>query len=133
MAPLTRRLAPLAAVLIAAAGCTTTSSLSGFDEPDFAEVVAHYQTLQEPKLLALATEANGRFAWGIAAGEAAEADASAVALKRCRKAARSGGMRSQCLAFAVGDQPAPDTVEGCAARRITSRRCEMQRSYQGKL
>ena len=120
-------------LLMSGAACATTSSLSDFDKPDFPEVIERYKTLPGEKFLALATEANGRFAWGIAENEASEVDARSLALERCRRAARSGGMRSDCHGFAAGDDPAPDTVEGCAARRITSRRCHMQRKHQGML
>lgn len=129
--PITRP-AWLLFALIVAPACAT-SSLSGFDEPDFPAVIARYQTLSDTKVLALATEANGHFAWGIAAGKASEADALGAAIDRCRRAARSGGMRATCYAFAVGNDPAPDTVRDCAARRLPSRRCQMQRQHQGKL
>ncbi|MCP5057169.1 MAG: hypothetical protein GY937_10645 [bacterium] len=117
---------------VATAGCAT-SSLSGYDEPDFPAVVAQYKALEGAKVLALGTEANSRFAWGISAGEASEADARNGALDRCRRAARSGGMRATCYVFAVGNEPAADTVRDCAARRLPSRRCHMQRQNQGKL
>ena len=114
-------------------GCVSTTSLSGFDEPGFPEVVARYQALGSEKSLALATEANGRFAWAISAGEPTEVEAAQLALERCRKAARSGGMRSDCYAFAIGDEAAPDTVRACTERRLGSRRCEMQKAHQGLL
>ncbi len=127
------RLALAALALAAAFACTTTSSLSDFDEPDPAEVVVRYGALASPKALALATEANGRYAWGIATGEATEAGARSTALDRCRRAARAGGMRADCHLFAVDDLPAADTVEGCSLRRIPSSRCGMQKRYQADL
>ncbi|MCP3986135.1 MAG: hypothetical protein GY723_17260 [bacterium] len=132
MSPASSRLRWLSLLLIVGAGCAT-SSLSGFDEPEFPAVIARYQTLEGIKVLALATEANGRFAWGVVAKMESEADALDGALGRCRRAARSGGMRATCYAFAVGDDPASDTVRSCAARRLPSRRCHMQRQHQGKL
>ncbi|MBW2241949.1 MAG: hypothetical protein JRH01_08165 [Deltaproteobacteria bacterium] len=119
-------------VSLLATACAT-SSLSGYDEPDFPAVIAQYKALAGTKVLALGTEANGRFAWGITAGEASETEARNEALDRCRRAARSGGMRATCYAFAVGDEPAVDTVRDCAARKLPSRRCHMQRQHQGKL
>lgn len=118
--------------LIVASGCAT-SSLSGVDKPDFSAVIADYLSLGGTKVLALGTEANGRFAWGISAGEGTEADALSDAIDRCRRAARSGGMRATCYAFAVGDEPAADTVTSCAERHLPSRRCRMQRQHQGQL
>ncbi len=126
-----RLLLPLLAAALA--GCAGTASLFDFDAPAFETVVSRYSAMEDRKALALATEANGRFAWGIATGEASEADARAGAADRCRRAARSGGMRADCHAFAVDDAPARDTVEGCAARQLPSRRCFMQRQFQGKL
>jgi len=123
----------IAVALVASSACTTTSSLSDFDKPDFASVIERYQGLNGERYLALATEANGRFAWGIAAGEASASVAKELALERCAKAAKSGGMRADCFGFAVGDLPDPDTVKGCYERRITSRRCRMQKTHQAAL
>ncbi len=124
-----------AVALMASSACTTTSSLSDFDKPEFSSVIERYQGLagDGERYLALATEANGRFAWGIAAGEASAAVAKQLAMERCAKAAKSGGMRADCFGFAVGDQPDPETTKGCYERRITSRRCRMQKTHQAQL
>ena len=119
-------------VLLLGLGCATTS-LSGFDEPGLPELIERYKALGGEKSLALATEANGRFAWAISAGEPSQIEATQLALERCRKAARSGGMRSDCYAFAIGDEAAPETVRKCTERRLGSRRCEMQKAHQGLL
>ncbi len=130
--PATRFVLFLVALLVSSA-CTTTSSLSDFDKPDFSSVIERYKGLTGERYLALATEANGRFAWGIAAGEGSPSVARKLALERCAKAAKSGGMRADCIGFAVGDLPDPETTKGCYERRITSRRCRMQKTHQARL
>jgi hypothetical protein len=116
-------------LLTAALGCAS-QTLSGVDEPDFGEVVRHYQTLASKKALALATEANGRWAYGVRFASASQAEAIEDALEACGTRARSGGMRARCLLFAIENQPAPDTVRGCNAGMLPSRRCAMQRRHQ---
>jgi hypothetical protein len=113
-------------------GCASTT-LSGVDEPDFGEVVRHYQTLASNKALALATEANGRWAYGARYASGSPAGAIEDALEECRTRARSGGMRARCILFAIGNEPAPETVAGCYAGMIPSRRCAMQIRHQGIL
>jgi hypothetical protein len=126
------RLVAFAALLAAAVSCAS-STLSGVDEPDFGEVVRHYRTLGSTKALALATEANGRWAYGARFASGTRERAIEDALRACSTSARSGGMRARCLLFAVENEPAPETVKGCFARKITSRRCAMQRRHQGAL
>jgi hypothetical protein len=124
---------PACAALLAAVICCTSTTLSGVDEPDFGEVVRHYRSLGPSKALALATEANGRWAYGARFAGVSPEQATEDALRACRESARSGGMRARCLLFAVENDPAPETVRGCLARRIPSRRCAMQRRHQGEL
>ena len=121
------------AVSIAAALSCASNRLSGVDEPDFDEVVRQYRTLESSKALALATEANGRWAYGVRFASGSQEQASADALEACRSRAHSGGMRARCILFAVENEPAPDTVEGCLTRMIPSRRCAMQRRHHGAL
>jgi hypothetical protein len=121
------------AVSIAAALCCASNQLSGVDEPDFDAVVRHYRTLPSSKALALATEANGRWAYGVRFASDSREQAATDALEACRSKALSGGMRARCILFAVENEPAPETVEGCLARVIPSRRCAMQRRHYGAL
>ncbi len=107
-----------------------SNSLSGIDEPDFREVVRHYRTLAPHRALALATEANGRWAYGAHFAGGSREEASEGALEACENRARSGGMIARCFSFAVDDEPAPATVKGCLARKIPSRRCAMQRHHR---
>jgi len=122
----------LLVLLVATLGCAS-DTLSGVDEPDFGEVVRHYRTLEANKALALATEANGRWAYGARFASGSRAEAIEDAVEACRTKARSGGMRARCILFAIENEPAPDTVGGCNAGRIPSRRCAMQRRHQGML
>ncbi len=119
----------LLVLLVATLGCAS-NTLSGVDEPDFGEVVRHYRTLEANKALALATEANGRWAYGARFASGSRAEAIEDAVEACRDRARSGGMRARCILFAIENEPAPDTVGGCNAARIPSRRCAMQRRHQ---
>ncbi len=121
-------------LLLGAAACASTV-LSGFDEPDFGEVVSEYRGLQSHKALALTTEANGRWAYGVRFAVASPEKAIHDALTACRAAARAGGMRAGCYPFAIENEPARETLRGCSPpnRRIGSRRCAMQRQYQGAL
>jgi len=127
-----RRSVAFAALLAAALSCAS-NTLSGVDEPDFGEVVHHYRTLGSSKALALATEANGRWAYGARFAGGSREQAIEHALQACRNRARAGGMRARCLLFAVENEPAEETVRGCFARKIPSRRCAMQRRHQGPL
>jgi hypothetical protein len=113
-------------------GCAS-HTLSGVDEPDFGEVVRHYRTLASKKALALATEANGRWSYGVRFASGSREEAIEEALEGCRARARSGGMRARCLLFAIENDPAPDTIAGCYAGMVPSRRCHMQRRHQGIL
>jgi hypothetical protein len=121
------------AVLIAAALSCASNRLSGIDEPDFDEVVRHYRTLGSSKALALATEANGRWAYGVRFAADSQEQAIADALEACRTRTHSGGMRARCILFAIENEPAPETVEGCLTRMIPSQRCAMQRRHHGAL
>ena len=116
--------------LLASMLSCASNSLSGIDKPDFSEVIRHYRTLDPPKALALATEANGRWAYGAHFAGASREQASEGALEACENRARSGGMIARCFSFAVDDEPAPATVKGCLARKIPSRRCAMQRHHR---
>jgi hypothetical protein len=122
----------LAALLAATLSCAS-NTLSGVDEPDFGEVVGHYRTLASSKALALATEANGRWAYGARFASDSRERAIEDALQACDTRARSGGMRARCRLFAVENEPAAETVRGCFAAKIPSRRCAMQRRHQGAL
>ena len=121
-------------LLLGAAACASTT-LSGVDEPNFGEVVRKYGGLKSHKALALTTEANGRWAYGVRFAGASPEEAIHDALTACRTAARAGGMRADCFAFAIEDEPARETLDGCSPPnlRIRSRRCAMQRQYQGAL
>jgi hypothetical protein len=121
------------AVLLAAAISCASNRFSGVDEPDFDQVVRHYRTLESNKALALATEANRRWAYGVRYASGSQEQAIQDALEACRTRTRSGGMRARCILFAVENQPAPDTVEGCLVRTIPSQRCAMQRRHHGAL
>jgi hypothetical protein len=121
-----------AAFLASMLSCAS-NTLSGVDEPDFGEVVRHYRALESHKALALATEANGRWAYGVRFASGSQEQAIEGALEACRARAHSGGMRARCFPFAIEDEPAPDTVEGCLVRKIPSRHCFMQRRHQGDL
>ena len=121
-----------AAFLAAVLSCAS-NTLSGVDEPDFDEVVRQYRTLESSKALALATEANGRWAYGMRFASGSQEQATLDALEACSSRAYSGGMRARCILFAVENEPAPDTVEGCLTRMIPSRRCAMQRRHYGAL
>ena len=121
------------AALLAAMLSCASNTLSGVDEPDFDEVVRHYRALQSQKALALATEANGRWAYGTRFASDSQQQAIEDALEACRSRAHSGGMRARCILFAVENEAAPDTVKGCFARTIPSRRCAMQRRHHGAL
>ena len=121
------------AALLASMLSCASNTLSGVDEPDFGEVVRHYRTLESHKALALATEANGRWAYGARFASGSQEQAIEGALEACRTRAQSGGMRARCFPFAIENEPAPDTVEGCLVRKIPSRRCSMQRRHQGAL
>lgn len=125
-------LAFFAPLLGAVFSCASTT-LSGIDQPDFDPVVRHYRTLEPKKALALATEADGRWAYGLRFASTSQEKAIEDALEACRTQARSGGMRARCFLFAVENEPAPDTVRGCFARTIPSRRCAMQRRHYGAL
>jgi len=125
------RAGALAVALVLGACASTT--LTGLDDPDFAATLRRYRGLEGAKALALATEANGRMAWGVRYGARGEPQAREGALEACRATARAGGMRAHCHLFAVGDEPDPDTMTGCLARRLPSRRCEMQRRFHGDL
>ena len=129
-----RRLQLVAFVsLLAAALSCASNTLSGVDEPDFGEVVRHYRTLGSSKALALATEAYGRWAYGARFASGSREQAIEDALRACSDAAYSGGMRARCHLFAIENEPAEETVRGCFARKIPSRRCAMQRRHQGTL
>ena len=121
------------AVSIAAALSCASNQLSGVDEPDFDEVVRHYRTLESSRALALATEANGRWAYGVRFAADSQEQATADALEACRNKTLSGGMRARCILFAIENEPAPETVEGCLTRMIPSQRCAMQRRHRGTL
>lgn len=123
----------LFAVLIASLLSCASNTLSGIDEPDFGKVVRDYRTLATHRALALATEANGRWAYGVHFAGGSPEQAIEGALEACESRARRGGMIARCFPFAVDDEPAPETVEGCLARKIPSRRCDMQRRYRGAL
>jgi hypothetical protein len=129
---MTDRSIVLAALFAVTVACAS-NTLSGVDEPDFGEVVRSYRTLGSHKALALATEANGRWAYGARFASGSSEQAIEESLRACRKRARSGGMRAQCFLFAIENEPAPETVKRCFARKITSRRCAMQRHYHGAL
>lgn len=130
---MTGRLIIFAALLAVAVACAS-DTLSGVDEPDFGEVVRQYRTLGSNKALALATEANGRWAYGARFASDSREQAIEESLRACSIKARSGGMRAHCFLFAIENEPAPETVRRCFARKkIGSRRCAMQRRYQGAL
>jgi hypothetical protein len=118
--------------LVLALACAA-QRLAGVDEPDFAKVVSRYRAEPGEKALALATEANGRFGFAMSVGKASPEAASQEALDSCQATAKAGELRSTCVLFAVGDAPAPETVQGCLARRLPSRRCTMQREFQAGL
>lgn len=126
-------LAAVFAALLAWMLSCASNTLSGVDEPDFGEVVRHYRTLEPPKALALATEANGRWAYGARFTSGSREQAIEGALEACRSKARSGGMRAHCFPFAVENEPAAETVRGCLAHKLPSRRCQMQRRHRGDL
>ena len=121
------------AALLAWSLCCASNTRSGIDEPDFGEVVRQYRSLESHKALALATEANGRWAYGARFASDTRERALEDALEACSTKARSGGMRARCRLFAIENQPAPETVKGCFAGMIASRRCAMQRRHQGAL
>jgi hypothetical protein len=123
----------LFAALLASILCCASNSFSGIDEPDFGEVVRHYRTLAPHRALALATEANGRWAYGAHYAGGSREQATQGALEACESRARSGGMIARCFPFAVDDEPAPETVRDCLARKLPSRRCQMQRQHRGDL
>jgi hypothetical protein len=120
-------------VFLAAGLSCASNTLSGVDEPDFDEVVRHYRTLQSHKVLALATEADGHWAYGVRFASDSQQQATLDAVEACRSKAMLNGMRAPCILFAIENQPAPDTVEGCLTRMIPSRRCAMQRRHYGAL
>jgi hypothetical protein len=121
------------AALLAVALSCASNTLSGVDETDFGEVIRHYRTLGSSKALALATEPNGRWAYGARFASGSRGQAIEDALQACGNRARSGGMRARCFLFVVENEPAEETVRGCFARKIASRRCAMQRRHQGAL
>jgi len=129
---MTGRLIIFAALLAVAVGCAS-NPLSGVDEPDFGDVVRQYRTLGANKALALATEANGRWAYGARFASDSREQAIEESLRACRIKTRSGGMRARCFLFAIENEPAPETVRRCFASKISSRRCAMQRRHQGLL
>jgi hypothetical protein len=129
---MTGRIIMTAAFLAVAVACAS-NTLSGVDEPDLGEVVRQYGTLESNKALALATEANGRWAYGARFASDSREQAIEESLRACSIKARSGGMRARCFLFAIENEPAPETVRRCLARKISSRRCAMQRRYQGAL
>jgi hypothetical protein len=129
------RMAPgvIFAVCLAAALSCASNTYSGANEPDFDEVVRHYRTLESPKALVLATEADGRWVYGVRfAGESQE-QAVEEAIDACRKESRLDGTRARCIPFAIENEPAPDTRRDCLKGMIPSQRCAMQRRHYGAL
>lgn len=132
---MTHRAAPgvILAVSVAALLSCASNQLSGVGQPDFDGVVRRYRTLGSSKALALATEADGRWAYGVRFAADSPEQATAGALEACRSEALSDGMRARCILFAIENQPAPEAVEGCLARMLPSQRCAMQRRHHGAL
>ena len=121
-----------AACLAAALSCAS-NTYSGANEPDFDEVVRRYRTLEPHKALALATEADGRWVYGIRFAGSSPEQAIEEAIDACRGKAHLDGTRARCIPFAVENEPAPDTMKGCLAGMIPSQRCAMQRRHYGAL
>ena len=124
--------ASLLCATLLALSCVT-SGRSGFDEGDFADVVAAYRAAPGPKALALGTEANGRWAYAFVESRPSTEGAVEEALASCQKSARSGGLRATCRLFARDDEAASETVDACLARKMAARRCQMQRQFQSGL
>jgi hypothetical protein len=129
------RIAPevIFAVFLAALLSCASNTYSGADEPDFDEVVRRYRTLDPHKALALATEADGRWVYGVRFASGSQERAIEDAIDACRGKARLEGTRARCILFAVENEPAPDTTKGCLTGMIPSQRCAMQRRHYGAL
>jgi predicted small secreted protein len=121
------------AVSIASVLSCASNTFSGAGEPDFDEVVRRYRELDSHKALALATEADGRWVYGVRFASASQEQAIEEAIESCRNRARLDGTRAQCIPFAVENEPAPETVRDCLKGTIPSRRCAMQRRHYGAL
>lgn len=121
------------AVCLAAVFSCASNTFSGANESDFDEVVRRYRTLEPHKALALATEADGRWVYGVRFAGSSLEQAIEEAIDACRSKARLDGTRAQCILFAVENEPAPDTKRGCLTGMIPSQRCAMQRRHYGAL
>ena len=121
------------AVCLAAALSCASNTYSGANESDFDEVVRHYRTLESHKALVLATEADGRWVYGVRAASASQEQAVEDAIDACRKESRLDGTRARCIPFAIENEPAPYTRKRCLTGMIPSQRCAMQRRHHGAL
>jgi hypothetical protein len=114
----------LAAVV--AAACPTTQL-----EPTatLEEAVRVYRLSKDPKAMAIASDEYGQRAWGVFYGGLRQERATEEALAACERNAARAGVRAPCYLFAIGDQPAQQTVRACAEGRIGPRRCAVQSRY----
>ena len=72
--------------------------------PEFLQVFKDYQGRPEHKAMALAMDAKGRFAHGVAARASTQAEANQEALAECARFTGQGGLQAPCRLYAVGDQ-----------------------------
>lgn len=123
--------APLLLLALAAGFGTACKTTRVGETASFEEAVRTYAVAKGRKALALAADENGRRAWGAQYGKSFSSEERAIreALDECDANARRYGVQAECHLFAVGDQPARETLDKCGARRINEKRCALQQQY----
>lgn len=130
------RLAPRLLAALALAGLAGACTFAPPPAESFSEALYLYREADPKKAIALAAvarEGRGRSAWGVATGSLTQGHANEKALETCTRNAGRAGLDARCQLFAVGDAPAPDTVEACRAGQLPAYRCELQERYRDRL
>jgi hypothetical protein len=114
----------LAALAISACRTTQLEPTATLDE-----AVRIYRLSKDAKAMAVAADEYGKRTWGVFYGALRQDKANEEALAGCERNAARAGVRAPCYLFAIGDQPAAETVRGCAEGRIGPRRCAVQSQH----